>query len=108
MKRESCSFISKNENNSKLKIKNSLDNSQLLKYSKIIIDESRHFFSFNNIDIINFYVSYKAKVKEDKNDLRTSNITYKDNIITILQGKITTCIHVAQEITKYVENYNNR
>jgi len=90
------------------KFRNSLDNLQLLKYSKNMIDESRQFFSFNNIDIVNFYVSYKVKIKDDKNDLRTSNIMCNDNVISILQGKITTCIYVAEEISKYVKNYNNR
>jgi len=91
-----------------IKFKNSLNNSTLLSYSNDIIEESRQFFNFDNIEIVNFYVSNKVKYKNDKNDLRTSNVVYNDNIISVLQGKITTCVYIAKEISEYVQNYDNR
>jgi len=90
-----------------INFKKNLDNTKLLKHSNDIIEESRHFFYFDNIEIVNYYVSYKVKYKNDKNDLRTSNIVYNENIISVMQGKITTCVHIAEEICKYVKNYNN-
>ncbi len=91
-----------------IKFKNSLNNTILLKYSNDIIQQSKEFYYFDNIEIVKHYISFKTKYKNDKNDLRTSNITYDNNIISVLQGKITTCVYIAKEIGKYVESYNNR
>jgi len=72
-----------------------------------IIEMSSDFFKMK-FEPIGQYLSYKVKRLNDKNDVRTSDITFSGNKISILQGKITTVCHVSNEIVTYAKNHFDR
>lgn len=90
------------------RFRNELDQKQLFQYSMDILEASSEFYHFTDTKIQGNYISYKVKYREDKNDIRTSHVEYSNNIISVLQGKITTSVSVAKEISEYVTDYINR
>lgn len=81
------------------KFKNTLTYLDLKKFSKNIIEDSLEFFKFkSDIEIVEHYLSYKVKLKNDYQDIRTSECFVNKNHINVLQGKISTVCDVAQKV----------
>lgn len=89
------------------RFRNNITLTDIEKANKDIIDASSEFFRIK-FQIAGQYLTYKVKYQNDVNDVRTSNIIYSGNKISLLQGKITTLCSVANEIKQYAEHYSNR
>ena len=71
--------------------------------SKKIIDHNRDFFKIGFVNVLRNYVSPKIKLSDDTNDQRTSETIIDGKFITLLQGKITTIVEVANQVSSYIE-----
>lgn len=89
------------------KFKDSLSHAELEKSLKNICFAASDFFDID-FQVVGKYLTYKVKLAEDLNDKRTSEVMYDGNIISVLQGKITTICSVAEEIVCYAKDYIDR
>ena len=64
----------------------------------------KDFFLSNKIKKMNLILSYKVKLRDDINDLRTSNIIKENKQISILCGKLDAALVVYNEIIKSAIN----
>lgn len=87
--------------------RNNLNVSDLQKANSDIIEASSEFFKLK-FQPVGQYLSYKAKLLEDSNDVRTSEVIYDNEKITLLQGKITTISSISDEVVAYAKNYIDR
>jgi hypothetical protein len=89
------------------KFRSNLTAADLQKANDDIISAASTFFKMK-FTPVGQYLSYKVKLLEDKNDVRTSEVIFDNEKITLLQGKITTLSSVTDQVVQYAEHYSNR
>lgn len=97
--------------NNFMEFKNMLKKVQLeFNFQKIedeIINSTKEYYKLNKINKIGRYISPKIKILNDFNDIRTTEIVFEENKITLLQGKISTIQYVAEKVKEHLIRINS-
>ncbi len=69
-----------------------------------ILEKTKEYYKIDKVKKLGRYITPKVKPLYDINDLRTTEVLYEGKFVTLLQGKISTIQHIAQQINNYVRN----
>lgn len=71
---------------------------------KSLLDTSRRYFKGidKEVNIKDIYLSPKVKIKNDVNDIRVSDVTVDNNVISVLCGKISSVVLVYEQIKRLI------
>jgi hypothetical protein len=72
---------------------------------KGVVEDLENYFpkSMEKYEMKSIYLTKKTKMREDYLELRVSSIKKRNNLISVLSGKIGSCIYIAREIVKLIE-----
>lgn len=81
---------------------NQFKNANLDHEVDLLLSDVRKYFDIKDITSAKLYKSPKIKIKHDVNDERCSHILKEGNIITVLNGKLSSVCEVYEEIEKSI------
>lgn len=77
------------------------DQDLIQEYNLLISDVKQHFI-INNLDNIKIYKTPKIKLKNDTNDNRCSHIIREDNVISFLNGKLSSVCELYETLKEFL------
>lgn len=94
-------FKTDNYNDFMLKY-NNFKNVNLDYQVELLMSDVRRYFAIKDISNVRLYKTPKIKIKHDINDERCSHILKENNIITVLNGKLSSVCEVYEEIQRSI------
>lgn len=98
----------KTDSYSELKEKLRQDRSKIMRDEilPLMLHAAQYFKNMDHVDILKVYLSPKIKIKNDTNDLRTTDYRKEGNVISVLCGKISSIVYIYDLIKKEIDNVN--